>query len=182
MANPLEKQVRVNTIFPFVFHWADLVRNSSSSRQHNYFRGDFDGNESKFTGFSFYVEVGLKLNNDLIFSCQIKCVSKKKQGSYLGAGSVNYNTILQGKFDGCSCNRPEPGSHSGIPDHEFQCQLNDRSSTSVMQNVLCTSLTDLSLEHGGLLLQLEQLSGCVLHACFPGIGTSCRACLRASSA
>lgn len=126
--------------------------------------------------------MGLKLNNDLTFSCQIKCVSKnRKQGSYLGAGSVNYNITLQGKFDGCSCNRPEPGSHSGIPDHEFQCQLSYRSSTSVMQNVLCTSLSGPSLEHACLLLQLEQLSWCVLHACFPGIGTSYRACLRASS-
>lgn len=72
-----------------------------------------------------------------------ECVSKnKKQGSYLGGGSANYNITLQGTLDGWSCNRPEPGSHPVIPDYEFQGRLNNRSSTSVMQNILCTSLTD----------------------------------------
>ena len=53
MTNPLEKQIRANTVFPSVFHWVDLVINSSSSHQHSYFRGDFDANESKFMGLFF---------------------------------------------------------------------------------------------------------------------------------
>lgn len=81
-------------------------------------------------------------------SWRFKCVNKnKKQGSFQGGGSANCDIILQGTFDGCSCNRPEPGSHPVIPDQEFQCQLNNRCSSSGMQNILCTSLTDPSLEH-----------------------------------